>query len=125
MPQRILALGIEQAKTDADKAMLLSSIIRFARAIGDDTLVEAANGLMPQAHPFKPPLAWKAAYCGAFENEADESTGTYVDDMDRYCADYWCGLTDAQRQERLQRPALGESDGAKDAATLNAVNLNE
>lgn len=123
MSDRLLALGLNQAPNDTTKAILLSAIINFARQIDDKALQDEALSMMPQAHPFQPVVEWRKFYYEGFESEADESTGTYVDDMERYSVEFWQALTDEQRSNRLQNPRIGVADGIKDAEQLNACDL--
>lgn len=119
MAERIHALGFALAKSDAAKAMLLSAIIDFGRNNDIPGLVDEAQALMPPAHPFKAPEAWREQYDSGFTEVADEERGVYRDDMRRYGTEYWQALTDLQRQERLEKPALGYTDGREDAGNLN------
>ncbi|WP_321820728.1 MULTISPECIES: hypothetical protein [unclassified Burkholderia] len=122
MSERLLALGLDRAKCDADRAIVLGAIRRFAESINDTQLVAEVQAVMPAAHPFIPPEAWKQKYEGGFRVHADEDCGTYVDDMGRYCVEFWQEhLTDAERQARLVDPSLGLDDGRKDAEGLNGA----
>lgn len=120
MSDRLNALGISLAKTDVDKAVFLAAIIVFAKAIKDHTLEQEAIVLMPTAHPFIPPKAWREHYNRTFSEYADEECGVYPDDdMERYGTEYWQDFTDDERQKRLENPTLGLGDGKKDAEGLN------
>lgn len=125
MSKRILTLGLNNARNDADRARLLSAIVRFAKSTGDSALIEEAEALMPKAHPFKPPQEWLQHYYDAFEAEADEATGTYIEDKERYAIEYWTDLSDEERNKRLQIPKIGLDDGQKDARKLNECDLSE
>ena len=125
MSERIFALGLNNARNDADRARLLGAIVRFAKATEDSALIEEAEALMPKAHPFKPPQEWLQHYYDAFEAEADEQTGTYIDDKERYAIEFWAELSDEERNSRLQSPQLGQSDGQKDVRKLNECDLSE
>lgn len=61
MSERLFALGIDRAKCDVDRAILLGEIKRFAESIGDAQLVAEAQAAMPAASPFFPPEEWKRA----------------------------------------------------------------
>lgn len=122
MGDRLLALGLDRAKCDADRAIVLGAIRRFAESIADASLIAEVQALMPAAHPFVPPEAWTQKYAAGFQAYADEDCGTYVDDMERYCTEYWQGhLTDIERQARLENPSMGLEDGRIDAVSLNAA----
>ncbi len=121
MSGRLLALGLERAKSDADRARVLGAIRRFAESVGDDELVAEVQSLMPAANPFMPPETWRTKYKEGFAVEADEECGTYVEEADRYAVEYWQMLSDAQRQARLEAPSSGYDDGRKDAEGLNSV----
>ncbi|MCS6496803.1 hypothetical protein NX905_21395 [Burkholderia thailandensis] len=77
---------------------------------------------MPVANPFFPPEEWKREYGQGFYAHADEARGTYIEEWERYCVEYWQEqLTDADRQDRLAAPSMGLDDGRKDAEALNAA----
>lgn len=119
MSDRINALGIQFAKSDTAKARVLASIRSFAESIGDDALAAEARALMPAADPFSPPVAWRDNYYESFSVTADEECNVDIDDMPRYCIEYWRSMTDAERNARLENPAMGRGDGIKDAEALN------
>lgn len=119
MSDRINALGIQSAKSDTAKARVLAAIRAFAESIDDHDLASEARSLMPAADPFQPPLAWRDNYYETFAVTADEECNVDIDDMPRYCVEYWQGMTDVERQARLENPALGRRDGTKDADALN------
>jgi hypothetical protein len=119
MSDRINALGIQSTKSDTAKARVLAAIRAFAESVGDDDLAGEARALMPSADPFQPPLAWRDNYYETFPLTADEECNVSVYDMPRYCVEYWQGMSDAERQARLENPALGRRDGTKDAEALN------
>lgn len=121
MSQRLLALGIDQAKSDGSKALLLAAIIDFANHNNLPDLAAEARALMPEAHPFRPPATWREQYDAGFTEVANEDRGVYRDDMPRYGTEFWQALTDQQRQERVENPSLGLADGRADAASLNGA----
>ncbi|CAE6823263.1 hypothetical protein R70006_06309 [Paraburkholderia domus] len=121
MSHRLADLGIERATSDADRAILLAAICRFARSVGDAELEAEADALMPEASPFEPPETWLDRYTASFESYADEDRGTYSEDVGRYAVEYWQALSDAERAARLQQPAMGCADGQRDAEGLNSV----
>jgi hypothetical protein len=112
-------LGIDRAKSDSERAQVLSMLAWFSNKVDDPELAAAALALMPAADPFRPSQEWRARYNDAFSSFADEDRGTYLDDMPRYGVEYWQALTDAQRLERLSDPSIGSQDGEKDAENLN------
>lgn len=121
MSERLLALGLERAKSNADRARVLGAIRRFAESIGDAELVADVQALMPAANPFVPPETWRVKYEEGFAVEADEGRGTYVEEAERYAFEYWQMLSDAERQARLEAPSTGYDDGRKDAEGLKSV----
>lgn len=114
-------LGIDRAKSDSERAQVLSMLSWFANKVDDPALAAAAQSLMPAADPFRPPKEWREHYDTGFTAFADEDRGTYLDDMRRYGTEYWQEFTDAQRLERLSDPSLGEQDGQTDADNLNGA----
>ncbi|MGF6996858.1 hypothetical protein [Paraburkholderia sp. GAS32] len=121
MSERLRALGLERAKSDADRARVLGAIRRFAESIGDAALVAEVQAVMPAANPFVPPETWRVKYEEGFAVEADEGRGTYIEESERYAIEYWQMLSDAERQTRIEAPSLGYDDGRKDADGLNSV----
>jgi len=121
MSDRLLGLGLNRAKSDAERARVLGAIRRFAESIDDAELVAEVQAVMPAADPFVPPETWRAKYEEGFAVEADEARGTYVEEAERYAFEYWQMLSDAERQARFEAPSTGYDDGRKDAAGLNSV----
>ncbi len=115
----IAALHLERAPSDTARALVLDALIAYSQAVGLSDLHDAAKAARPHADPFHPPDAWREAYIGVFRRVADPEWGVYPEEADRYCFEYWSGLDDAQRHERLGAPGLGEEDGRKDAEELN------
>lgn len=115
----IAALGIENAPSDTVRAKVLLALDRYAVEVGNGELMEAARAAMPKADPFAPPGEWREFYDEGFQSVADEECGVYLDDMRRYGTEYWREFSDSERQDRLQQPSLGRSDGMKDAQALN------
>lgn len=119
--QLLAALQLDRAPTDGDRAKVLGALMAYSRAIGNPALEHAAKQRFPAANPFTPPDAWAAHYREWFGTFADEDELDVEMDVDRYCQEYWQGLTDAQRTQRLAKPELGQADGRKDAEALNAA----
>lgn len=119
MSDRINALGIARARTDADKALVLTAICAFADSIGDSQLAEEAKSMMPCADPFSPPHTWRQEYDKGFQAVAREECGVYLDDMHRYGTEFWQSMSDDQRRQRLGSPHIGDADGRRDANALN------
>ena len=117
----IEAFDLAAAPSDTSRAKLLAAIVRYAKEKSDTDLQAAAQDAMPSANPFSPPDVWRSQYESGFEDFADEDCGVYLDDMRRYGTEYWQGMNDEERQNRLENPALGRSDGEKDATALNAA----
>jgi len=115
----IAALNLTSAGSDTVRAGVLEALKSYGRETGQQALVDAAQAAMPKAHPWKPPAAWRGFYLDHFRVTADPDCGVDPDEAERYCGEYWAILTDAQRQERLADPRLGEQDGEKDAENLN------
>lgn len=115
----IAALKLEMASSDTERALVLDALMSYCKAVGLTDLHDAAKAARPAAHPFKPPKAWRSAYLEVFEVTADPDCGVDPDEGQRYSAEFWQSLTDAQRHERLGAPWLGREDGEKDAEALN------
>lgn len=121
-PQNIIAgLELGKAPTDTVRASVLDALVSYAKATGLPELGKAAREARPAAHPFRPPKEWRERYLAAFAESADPDCGVDPDEGPRYCVEYWQGLTDSQRRQRLAEPWLGEDDGQKDADDLNAA----
>lgn len=119
-PQAIIAaLNLESADTDTVRACVLEALRAYGQATAQPALVDAAEAAMPKAHPWLPPAEWRRFYEDHFRIIADPECSVCPDEADRYCAEYWQCLTDAERQARLADPSLGEQDGEKDADNLN------
>lgn len=115
----IAALDIPGAPSDTVRAKLLVALDRYGQEVGNGELMAAARAAMPTAHPFVPPGEWREFYDEGFTSFADEDQGVYLDDMRRYGTEYWQGMQDTERQDRLAKPFLGKQDGEKDAQALN------
>lgn len=118
--QLLKALQVDRSPNDTVRAQMLGALIDFAREVKDDDLAREAKALMPAAHPFRPPSAWKEQYLDAFRSVASEDCGVDADaDGERYAHEYWESLSDAERLERVRFVGMGLSDGEKDAENLN------
>jgi hypothetical protein len=119
-PALIAALKLDAAPSDTARASVLEALKVYGQESGQPALVEAAQAAMPQAHPWEAPAEWRGFYLDHFRMTADTECGVDPDEAERYCGEYWSmNLTDAQRQERLANPRLGERDGEQDAQNLN------
>jgi hypothetical protein len=116
-------LQLERCRSDTVRARILGALIEFAGEVGDEDLATEAKALMPKAHPFRPPVAWKENYLEGLRSVADEDCGIdAAADGERFAHEYWqSNLTDEQRLERLQDPEMGMQDGIKDGDNLNAA----
>jgi hypothetical protein len=115
-------LQLERCKSDTVRARVLGALIEFAGEVEDADLAAEARAMMPKANPFVPTKPWRDNYLTGLRSVADEDCGVYPDDDgERYAFEYWQGLTDAERNERLQFPEMGEQDGKKDGDNLNAA----
>jgi hypothetical protein len=116
-------LQLERCPSDGARARILGALIYFAQEVADDDLATEAQALMPKANPYQPPAPWKEQYLIGLRSVADSDCGVDADaDGERFAHEYWqAWLTDTQRLERLQAPALGEDDGRKDGDNLNAA----
>lgn len=115
----IAALNLDMATSDSVRASVLEALKVYAKETEQPGLFEAAAAAMPKAHPWKPPKEWRERYQDTFRCVADEDCNVDPSEAPRYCGEYWAALTDAQRQERLADPLLGNEDGRKDAEALN------
>lgn len=115
----IAALNLETAGSDTVRAGVLEALKSYARETGQQALVDAAQAAMLRAHPWKPAAEWRRFYLDYFRMTADSECGVDPDEAERYCVEYWASLTDAQRQQRLADPRMGEQDGETDARNLN------
>lgn len=119
-------LDLAAAPSDTVRAHVIEALAVFAQVAQLPVLQGLTAAAMPDmaGNPhWRAPDAWRERYLAYFAMYSDPDQGVDRDLAPRYCNEYWQSLTDAQRQQRYDNPALGKEDAMLDAKTINEAGI--